>query len=167
MTIRDCKKIQNELSAYLDEMVSSKQAWEIGEHLKTCAVCSEVADQLEKTTKLLATLPQRDLSPNFEAALAQRLAEQALTPKKASVWQQFFALPRVKPLFATGIAALAVIPIAIVTLRARPAIVPPESIGVAKASALEEATEEHQSASSDEAFGDASGILIASAEDRN
>src|SRR6476646_6265157 len=90
-TMLDCKKVQPLLSEYVDGALPSDTAWDVKLHVASCAVCARVADELAATAKLLQSLPTLEPSANFEAALAKRLADKVLTPKRPSLGQRIAA----------------------------------------------------------------------------
>jgi hypothetical protein len=116
----DCKNVQPRLSEYIDGAVSGDEAWNIKLHVSSCAVCERVAEELSTTANLLRALPTLEPSAGFEAALAQRLADRALQPKRPSVWArlgEWWSVPRVRPAFTTSVALAAVAPLVLMVTR--------------------------------------------------
>jgi anti-sigma factor RsiW len=167
-SILDCKNIQAGLSEYIDGALPTEQAELTQAHLRSCAVCTKVAEELTQTTRLLAFLPRPEPSQDFEQKLAARLAGQALRPKpitlgeKLSAW---WSRPRVRPAMASGLAVACLVPVVIFFPRAlRPVpVVPPAAEAVAENTEVEQAMQEHLSAKAGEVFGDSAGLLLAAA----
>ena len=165
----DCKKIQEGLSEFIDGVLSAEQSEATQAHLRSCAVCTKVAEELKQTTRLLAFLPRLEPAGDFEQKLAARLAGQALRPKpitrgeKLSAW---WSRPRVRPVVASGLALAALVPV--VVFFVRPSQKSPLPIPtLAENAEVEQALDEHLSAKASEAFGDSSGLLLASASRRS
>lgn len=165
-SILDCKKIQAGLSEYIDGTLSENDTWATQRHLRSCAVCAQIAEELTQTTRLLAFLPRAEPSEGFEAALTARLAHQSLKPRRTTLGERFAAwwsLPRVRPAVASGLALAALVPtVFFLTHPATPR--PSETHPVVLENApLEAALQDHLSATTTEAFGGSSGVLLASA----
>jgi hypothetical protein len=167
-TILDCKKVQSRLGEYIDSVLPESEAWGIHLHLSSCAVCSKVAEGLSTTATLLRNLPAHELSADFDEKLAARLADCVLAPQKpgfrdwlASLWET-----RRPALVTSGLAAAAAMGALGILVIDRPASVPVRGVATrgAESAPLTQAWREHASAASSEAFGDSSGLLLASAE---
>jgi anti-sigma factor RsiW len=167
-SILDCNKIQAGLSEYIDGALPVEQADATQAHLRSCAVCTKVAEELTQTTRLLAFLPRPEPTADFEQKLALRLAGQALRPKpitfgeKLSAW---WSRPRVRPAVASGLAVACLVPVLIFFPRAtRPMpVATPTVEAVAENTEVEQAMQEHLSAKAGEVFGDSAGLLLAAA----
>jgi anti-sigma factor RsiW len=162
----DCKKIQEGLSEYIDGVLLEEQSTATKAHLRSCAVCTQIAEELTQTTRLLAFLPRPELSESFEQKLTARLAGQALRPKPITLGEKLSAWwvrPRVRPTVASGLAVAALVPVAV--FFARPTVVSsppvtPSTESVAANTEVEQVMQEHLSAKTSEAFGDSSGLLL-------
>ncbi len=66
----DCKKIQGQLSEYVDGALTADAAWSVKLHLASCAVCTRAAEELSATVSLLRSLPRQETSDAPEAAKA-------------------------------------------------------------------------------------------------
>ena len=161
----DCKKIQEGLSEYIDGVLPEEQSTATKAHLRSCAVCTKIADELTQTSRLLAFLPRPELSESFEQKLTARLAGQALRPKPITLGEKLSAWwirPRVRPALASGLAVAALVPV--VVFLARPTVVVPPSLpnteSVAANTEVEQVMQEHLSAKTSEVFGDSSGLLL-------
>jgi anti-sigma factor RsiW len=181
-TMLDCKKIQPLLSEYVDGTLTDQTAWDVKMHVTTCAVCSRVAEELNATANLLRSVPKLEPSANFEAMLAQRLADQVLTPRRQTfvqrivsgiaAWQEGQSRPILRPAFATGVVFAALIPVALMINRSETGVQQaasptPAPQRVLKASAgdsvpMEQLWRDHLSYSSTEPLGDGAGLLTAS-----
>lgn len=121
-TMLDCKKIQPLLSEYVDGVLDGDTGWDVKLHLASCAVCTEVAGELRATAELLRSLPTREPSANFEAALAKRLADKVLTPHRPTLQDRlrewWVGTPRLRPVATSAAVMAAMLPLAfLVTLR--------------------------------------------------
>lgn len=162
----DCKKIQAGLSEYIDGTLGEAETWATQQHLGSCAVCAQIAQELTQTTRLLAFLPRVEPSESFEAALAARLAQQSLKPRAATLGERFVAWwgqPRVRPALASGLALAAVVPVVVVLTRPVVKPLPTAATPISENAPLEAALQDHLSATTAEAFGGSSGVLLASA----
>ena len=175
-TMLDCKKIQPQIGEYIDGALGGDEAWGIKLHLSSCAVCTKIADELTATATLLRSLPTLEPSASFEVALAARLADQALKPRRPSLWSRFCdslpVMPRLHPAFTAGVALAALVPAAFfVTGRMN---TPTASDSAANPSARQNATKtvgsdttldelwrEHSSYASSEPLADPAGMLQA------
>lgn len=169
--ILDCKKIQAGLSEYIDEALPPNEQEATRQHLRSCAVCAQIEAELTQTARLLALLPRSEPSQDFERALTARLAGQALRPKPTNLGERlaaWWSLPRVRPAALSGLAVACLVPV--VLLLRLPPRTPHSAVplvaerGGAENAELEQALQEHVSAKATETFGDASGVLLASAQ---
>lgn len=165
-SILDCKTIQAKLSEYIDGTLTEADSWTTQQHLASCAVCAQVAEELSQTARLLAFLPRSEPSESFEAKLTARLANQSLRPRPTTPLEHlsaWWSRPRVRPTVASGLAVAALIPVAFFALRpVSPARVE-ERAATAEGGTLEQVMQDHLSATTTEAFGNSSGLLLASA----
>ncbi len=170
-TILDCKTVQPQISEYIDgAMVNADAAWAIKLHLSSCAVCTQVAEDLTQTTRLLQALPTLDTSANFEAALARRLADQVLQPRRPSlldgVREWWSGLPTYRTAFASAAALAAVLPVGFVLAYHAGAVnrpASPASPSVRSAASdpsLDELFNEHMSYASSEPLADSSAGML-------
>ena len=168
-SILDCKKIQEGLSEFMDGALTPEQSEATQAHLRSCAVCTQVASELTQTSRLLALLPHPEPSESFEQKLALRLAGQALRPKpitrieKLAAW---WIRPGVRPALASGLAVACLVPAVVFVPRAlHKNSVTPSRVStvetVAENTAVEQVMQEHLSAKAGEVFGDSSGLLLA------
>ncbi|WP_394794683.1 anti-sigma factor family protein [Armatimonas sp.] len=163
----DCNKIQAGLSEYIDSALPEELAEATRAHLRSCAVCTKIAEELTQTSRLLAFLPRPEPSESFERKLTLRLAGQALRPKPITLGEKLSAWwirPRVRPAVASALAVAALIPLVVVRVRpASPVALPTHMQTVTENREVEQALQEHLTAKTSEAFGDSSGLLLASA----
>lgn len=112
----DCKNIQSHLGEYVDGALDADTAWRVKLHLGGCAVCAQAASELQGTIALLQSLPRQETSAGFERALARRLADVALQPRRPSVAERlrdWWTLPSLRPAtLATAGALAALVPAA-------------------------------------------------------
>jgi hypothetical protein len=107
--MKNCKEIENNLSLYLDDMLSGAEKLALEEHLKSCPHCSKVLAQLQKTGNLVSGLKDVEPPPWFKQKIMARVREEA--EKKSLVKKWFYPLQVKIPVqvFATVfIAVLAV-----------------------------------------------------------
>ena len=181
-TMLDCKKIQGELSEYVDGTLDGDRAWTIKMHVSSCAVCDQIARDFSGTARLLQGLPQAEPSLGFEAALARRLADHALAPQQrsAGLWNRLSGMvsswnvatpPRLRPVFfAPGLAIAALVPaVFFVTAQQQkpqefPAAVQKATTTLpnqARDTTLDDLLNDHVAYASSEPLGDPAGMLSA------
>jgi anti-sigma factor RsiW len=171
-TILDCRKVQPLLSEYVDGTLQADTAWEVKLHVASCAVCARVADELAATATLLQSLPALEPSKDFAAALARRLADQVLTPKRPSSLRRltetlvgWWSRPVLRPALASGAALAALVPAALfLTYRAAGGIQPaarpsPAAPTASEGGVVEQLWKEHAAYASAEPLGDPAGLL--------
>ena len=76
----NCKAIQLRLSAYLDGELTGYDMIEIRNHVNSCAACSNCAEELRTTKKLLCGMPEVEPDPEFIQRLNQAIFS---APKKS------------------------------------------------------------------------------------
>ena len=168
-SILDCTNIQEGLSEFIDGVLSAEQSEATQAHLRSCAVCTKVAEELKQTTRLLAFLPRPEPAGDFEQKRAARLAGQALRPKPTTLGEKlsaWWSRPRVRPAVASGLALAALVPVVVFFVRPTPKSPLPVPT-ITENAEVEQALDEHLSAKASEAFGDSSGLLLASANRRS
>lgn len=71
---RDCKKVQNDLTSYLDGELDGKQALAVSGHLKNCPGCLHELETLRESMAM--ALEWKDIKPSaeFDRAFWQKLA---------------------------------------------------------------------------------------------
>jgi anti-sigma factor RsiW len=172
-TMLDCKKIQPQISEFIDGALDGDSAWAIKLHLASCSVCTLVADDLTRTIEVLRSLPDPAISAGFEAALARRLADQVLQPRRPSLLQrvgEWWAQPQLRPAFASVAALAAIIP-ASFFIASRSVGPKAGQAGSHTAAAtdpsLDQMWNEHLSYASSEPLADSAGMLQAHAGPAN
>lgn len=80
----DCQKVEEFLSAYLDNELPDEEKAQIAQHLESCAGCREEYQALVKTVAALAALPEIDPPAHFRRELFGRL-EKKYGPKGFSL----------------------------------------------------------------------------------
>lgn len=76
---RSCKE-HPYLSQLLDGELSETKAMEVRSHLETCERCQQAFAELTRLDSLLKTLPEIDLSPDFDKAFDKRLRNEPAAP---------------------------------------------------------------------------------------
>ena len=83
----DCKGIEEKLSAYIEGDLPVDEKSKIAEHLPSCARCSSILNELNKTVDCLGALDKIDSPPWFEQKIMQRIREEH---GKQGLWRTFF-----------------------------------------------------------------------------
>ena len=100
-------EIRRNLSAYLDDAVSSEAKTQIEAHLAGCASCRGALADLERTVAHLKSLPEVEPPPWLTAKIMAQVRGDA--EKKPGIWQRFFLPFQVKlPLQAFALLFLCV-----------------------------------------------------------
>ena len=85
----NCRRISDQLSAYLDDELSSRDAERVREHLETCPECRRLLDEIRRTVDALKALPSieapGDLQPRIMAGVAETPAEPR--PVRVARWR--------------------------------------------------------------------------------
>ena len=71
---RDCKKIQNDLTAYLDGELTEKQARLVSGHLKTCPLCRQEIETLRQSLALVLEWKEIEPSADFDRVFWKKVA---------------------------------------------------------------------------------------------
>ncbi len=176
----DCKKIQANLGEYVDGALASEEAWRVKLHLASCAVCDQAARELSGTVALLQALPRQDTPAGFEQALARRLADVALQPRRSSLAERirdWWTLPRrARPAMLATVGALAaLVPAALLVFSSvnHGGVVPPAAVSGGPAPSLARATargadfvqqclDEHSTYAAADPLGDQTAVILAS-----
>jgi anti-sigma factor RsiW len=79
-----CEKIKPLLSEYVDGGLDARRARDLESHLSGCESCKELVESFRANKSLLASLPLRQTSTGFDAALAGRIAALAHPPRQRS-----------------------------------------------------------------------------------
>lgn len=91
-----CEKIENQLSSYLENELSSTEKAEVENHLKICDNCSTLLSFIKETRASLAAFPE--LEPGKE--LLSRLYAIPSQKKKFRFSLDFLLRPSLQPVFA-------------------------------------------------------------------
>jgi anti-sigma factor RsiW len=164
-SIRDCRSLLPMLGPYADRELGAEDAWAVEKHIATCAVCAKVVADFSATARLLRSLPSHELSADFDARLAARLADVTLTPRRPRLsdrlrwsWQARSG----RPVWAPVALALVVPTFAFVAYRT--ATKPnPAVVQGADHSALDVIAGDHVRAASIEPLGSTASLMLASA----
>lgn len=68
-----CRRVEKNLSAYLDGELPEEEKRRTGEHLKTCSRCRERFEELSRVESVLSEFPGRDPSPFLWTRVQARL----------------------------------------------------------------------------------------------
>lgn len=69
----NCKKAQDYLSPYLDQVLSQEDMNSVEEHLEKCSMCRQELEDLQKTLNIIQTLPELPLPTVFHQELHNKL----------------------------------------------------------------------------------------------
>lgn len=81
----NCKSVEENLSAYLDNVLSQEEMMEIKSHLDSCTICREEYDALEKTVFMLSSLDEVIPPASFRRELRKKLEKEI--EKRPSSWR--------------------------------------------------------------------------------
>lgn len=87
----NCRHIQAELSAYMDNEVSTATRALVEEHVRGCCPCRERLAELKTLTAGVTALPRLQPAPQFLAAVRRQIARDGKSPPK--VWQDYLFRP--------------------------------------------------------------------------
>lgn len=69
----NCKKIQEQISLYLDNKLSSAEINELMKHLDNCLECKQIYNDLVKVKKILSVKQKINISSNFTDSVMQSI----------------------------------------------------------------------------------------------
>lgn len=90
----DCRRIRQNLPAYLDSELSRPDMITVEAHVADCTVCRKELDALEKTWERIARLAPIQPSPDFRARFWERVRQE--DAQKDSLWG-WLRVPRLVP----------------------------------------------------------------------
>jgi anti-sigma-K factor RskA len=109
----NCKTNKSQLVEYADGALGADARQKMERHLSQCASCARLVREQEDARHLLAGLPTRQTSQQFDAILAERLAaarRPAAQRPAGSLWRPRFSVPSVvfiRSAWAAGAAGIA------------------------------------------------------------
>ncbi len=103
----ECQSIQEKLSAYRENLLSSEEKAGIDEHLKNCSGCSEYLEDLKKTVAYVQGLEEVEAPPWLTQKVMSRVREEAV-PEKGIIEKLFFPLHVKVPVQVIATIAIAV-----------------------------------------------------------
>jgi len=95
----DCKEMSEHL---MDAAAGLPPAPQVATHLRSCAACSRMLDEMRRTVALLDEWQAPEPSPYFDVRLRARLREEAARPRGGLEWFR-------RPALAAALAVLLVI----------------------------------------------------------
>jgi anti-sigma factor RsiW len=105
--------VRDLLSSYADGALSSADRERVDEHLHGCKECSEELAALKKVSKMVSSLPQKELPPGFMDRIKARMTEE----EKPAGFALPFAIPRLSlPMKVAAFAATGIL-VCLVTFR--------------------------------------------------
>ncbi len=103
-----CDKIQEQLSAYLDEALSPAEKGIIDEHLRSCPKCRKALADLEMTVSSIKGLDEIIPPPWLTQKIMTRVKAEAERNKRSLLQKLFYPLHVKLPLEAVGIFLVAI-----------------------------------------------------------
>jgi len=103
-----CDKVQEQLSAYLDNALSPSEKGIIDNHLKSCPECRKALADLEMTVSLIKVLDEIIPPPWLTQKVMTRVKAEAESEKKSLVQKVFYPLHIKLPIEAVGIFLIAI-----------------------------------------------------------
>ncbi len=97
-----CKQIQDLLSSYLENELSSHDRAVVEHHLKTCKECSSLYIYLKETRFSLESFPEVDVSENLSGRLYMIHKKSMEKKKKRFMRLDFLTMPSLQPVFAAA-----------------------------------------------------------------
>jgi Putative zinc-finger/Predicted integral membrane protein (DUF2275) len=88
--MKNCKEIENNLSLYLDDLLSGADKQAVEEHLKSCPRCTKALVQLSKTHTLVNNLAEVEPPAWFKQKIMAKVREES--EKKSFVQKWFYPL---------------------------------------------------------------------------
>jgi len=79
----DCEKVKAQLSAYIDDELSDRNAALIRDHIETCADCYQEEQLLRKTSELLKNWENVQAPDGFCEALLAKAEEVSRLPRRS------------------------------------------------------------------------------------
>jgi anti-sigma factor RsiW len=87
----NCDYCKHQLSAFIDNELSSEERLLMEEHLKTCPSCAREAETLNQLGVVFGGLPEETPSPAF----VQTTVSKAAVIPRYSFWNRFFLKPTI------------------------------------------------------------------------
>lgn len=81
-----CRRCQQSLSSYLDNVLSAPERQEIQGHLAHCSTCTERLRQFQENRQLVQHLPEQDVTDTMEMRLWLRLQDPRRNTSTDSIW---------------------------------------------------------------------------------
>lgn len=81
-----CRRCQQSLSPYLDNILSAHARQEIQGHVAHCSTCTERLRQFEENRQRVRQLPEQNVTAAMETRLWLRLQDPRLSASTVSVW---------------------------------------------------------------------------------
>ncbi len=103
----ECHRIEEKLSAYIENQLSSEEKMQIDEHLKTCSKCSLSLEDLKKTIAYAQGLEEIEPPPWLTQKVMDRVREEA-EQKKGILQKLFYPLHIKVPVQVIATIAIAV-----------------------------------------------------------
>lgn len=84
-----CGKIQRTIQAYVDGTATGAERAAVDRHVAHCARCARCLAESRQLLSLLASVPAREVSDDFERNLARALRHTAPVSRGAAWWERF------------------------------------------------------------------------------
>jgi hypothetical protein len=103
----ECKNIQEKLSAYIEEIISSEEKGLIDKHLESCQRCKEYLINLRKTIEYVHNLEEVE-PPSWLTQKIMAKVRAEVKPKKGIIQKLFYPLYIKLPIEAVATVAIAI-----------------------------------------------------------
>lgn len=105
-----CRRVEKDLSAYLDGRLSDEAKRRVEGHLKTCPRCGERFEELSRIQSALSEFPRRDPSPFLWTRVKAGIESgEGKAPAPGSVWSRLKPSPVVSRWAVVVVASLVLV----------------------------------------------------------
>lgn len=98
----NCRHIEKLLLAYLENELSPKNKGKVEAHLKVCARCASIWENLLKIPPLLSSIPELEVPPHLKSKLYSIPLRLETKPRKPAKIFTFFLNPFWQPVMAVA-----------------------------------------------------------------
>lgn len=170
-TLNTCPSAEQTIAGYIDGNLSTDDRISFERHMASCQVCRTIEHELRMTQSLLRTLPSVAPRDDFEARLANRIADVKLKP--APWWTRLMMPGYVQPVRRPHVAIPFVAAASVVASLGFVYVsrVPTVKTGTVQTAAasdenavLSELANQHHAASASQSLGDTSGVVVVASD---
>ena len=90
--LKDCKKIRDKLSAFLDNELPSDEILKVKQHLETCVECERELKEMQNLSNLMGMINDLEPSPDFWHMLSSKLVY--CEDCRKSIWERLINIVR-------------------------------------------------------------------------